>query len=259
LEHGSPTSSKTGSRRWASRLGALAGLAAVGVVVWLLTAYAHLFAIAIVIAVGWFLHRYASAVAVGLCVTAATLAVVGHGMERLFGDQVEWIAIVCGAGAGIAYFAAGIVFFVASLKNRARCAGNCAGFMILFFTFVIAVMAAKIRQESMAGPEAVQETRQMIVTLHRLAAEIEDIHAKTGRYPADEAELVALRGRSMPQYHPIFRISYVRFETDSRRDRGEYQLQCSASHFWGRHWDLFAWIFHFYGTDATQRVYVETF
>ena len=241
------------------------GLVVVGVVAWLVTVHSRVPTLAAwlaVVAVGWILYRFDWANRLGavlLCISAAIILGLWLAASTPLEQQWVQIAQFVGTGASLLFFATGILFFIASIKVPKRCAGNCAGFMIVFFSVVIPAVSAYTIQSRRKTPEAVQETRQMLLTLHRLTAEIEAIHAKTGRYPANEAELVALRGKPMPQYHRTFRISYDRPGTDSYRKRGEYHLECSASRFWGKHWDLFGWIFHFYGPDATQRVYVETF
>jgi hypothetical protein len=261
-----PNAPKPSSRHWMTYLGLLLALTLVGVVTWLLAAYSHspLSAVWVVIAgLGWLLYRFgkASIFAVALLwVTAATMLALGLCQPILLGQPWLRIGQFLGTAAFLVFLAAGLSFLIASLKDRAQCVGNCAGFMVVFFSVVIAAASAYNVYCYRRGPETVQETRQMLLTLHRLTMEIEAIHAKTGRYPANEVELVALRGKPMPQYHRLFRISYDRPGPDDYRSRGAYHLQCGTTHFWEDHWDtIFPWIFHFYGADAVQRVCVETF
>lgn len=247
-------------------LGVPLGLAVVGVAIWLLVAYGHspiLAAWVVIAGVGWILCQYGKAsvfAVILLWITAATMLALGLCRPISLGQPWLGIGQFLGTAGFLLFLAAGLLFLIASLKDRKRCAGNCAGFMLVFFSVVIAAASAYNVHCHRDGIETVQETRQMLLTLHRLTMEIEAIHARTGRYPANEAELVALRGKPMPQYHCIFRISYDRPGADDYRNRGAYHLQCGATHFWADHWDtIFPWIFHFYGPDAVQRVYVETF
>jgi hypothetical protein len=115
---------------------------------------------------------------------------------------------------------------------------------------VIAGMSAYNMQCCREGPEAIQETRQLIVKLHRLSAEIEAIRAKTGRLPKDETELVALRGKLLPPCSDNYPPSYY------RDDRGGYSLNGYVTYFWGRGWGC---VFCYYGSDAAQRLHVESF
>jgi hypothetical protein len=125
--------------------------------------------------------------------------------------------------------------------------------MIVFFSVLVTAMSAHAihSRREMAG--AVQETRQLLLTLHRLSAEIEAIRAKTGRLPKDEAELVTLRGKPMPPYYRQYQVRYY------RNEMGGYSMHCSAPDFWGEHWDLFGWIILFYGPNSTQRLEVDLF
>jgi hypothetical protein len=122
--------------------------------------------------------------------------------------------------------------------------------MIVFFTVIIPAVSVYTIWDKRAGAEAVQETRQLILTLHRLSAEIEAIRAQMGRLPKDEAELVALRGKPMPTYYRDSRVSYL------RDDRNGYRLDCCVSYLWGHGW---GWIVCFYGPEAVQRLHAVLF
>ena len=82
--------------------------------------------------------------------------------------------------------------------------------MIVLFSFVIYWTAGGTMRTYRFGPEAVQETRTLILTLHRLSTEIEGFRTRLGRLPNGEAELVALRGKPMPPYYPNYRVRYTR-------------------------------------------------
>ena len=108
--------------------------------------------------------------------------------------------------------------------------------MVVLFSFVIYWTAGGTMRTYLFGPQAVQETRTLILTLHRLSTEIEGFRTQLGRLPNGEAELVALRGKPMPPYYADYRVTY-------RRDqRTGYYLDCGAWNFWGDHWDIFAWM-----------------
>jgi hypothetical protein len=153
---------------------------------------------------------------------------------------------------------AGILLLLASVKNRTRCAGNCAGCMIVLFALVVYWVSGGTMRSYRVGPEAVQQTRQLILMLHRLTADIEAIRVRLGRLPNDEAELVALRGKPMPPYYQDYRVRYMRNYREGY-PRADYFLECGASQFWGHHWDLFPWIFLFHGPNDVQRLQAVAF
>ena len=240
---------------WTAWLSVPLGLAVVGVAAWLLTTYAHLPIVAtwlVFVAVGWVLYRNAKASVAGvaLCVAAVAVAITGYGLTALFGDPEGRIASFLGVLAGIMYLLGGLVFFIASLRNRTRCAGNCAGFMIVFFSIVISAMSACTQRDYRAGPQAIQETRELILTLHRLSAEIDAARAKTGRLPKDEAELVTLRGKPLPTHSSNYHVRYL------QDNDGGYYLEGYVTYLWGGGW---GWVYCFYGSDAAQRLHVESF
>jgi hypothetical protein len=249
-----PSTMEPSSRRWETWLGVPVGFVVVGVAAWLLTVYAHAPIVAawlVIAAVGWMLSRFGKASVLGIIVWIAAAAVLSAGFwtpVSFHGLFFFPSSFAFTAGGLLLSLPAGIIFLIASIKNQPRCAGNCAGCMIVLFTFVIYCTSGSTMQTHRFGPESIQETRQMILTMHRLSAEIEAIRAKTGRLPKDEAELVALRGKPMPPYRGDYRVSY------QRNDQGGYNLNCCASHFWGRGWDIFGWILIFHGPDAVQRL-----
>ena len=251
-------SDQSAAKNW---LVAIALLLIVAVAAWLLTAYTNvpfLAAWLVIAVIGWILYRIGHAHILGiiLWVVAATLLSAWFwipDMSSIMARVLFWSLPL------LLFLSAVIVFMVFSLTRRRHYIGNCAGCVIAVFSVVNMAMVYGTIQHQRRGVESVQETRQLVLELHRLSAEIEAIRARLGRLPKDEAELVALRKKPMPEYHPGFRISYDRPGSDDYRRRGDYHLQCGASHFWGTHWDLFPWIFHFYGPDAEQRLYIESF
>jgi hypothetical protein len=242
-------------------LGVPLGLAAVGAAAWALTTYARSPIAAsclTIVAICWTLFRFGRANLWGVVLWGFAAAILSAGFwtpETSESDHGLFViprGVVLGAGGFLLSLPAGIVFLFASVKNRSRCAGNCAGSMIVLFTFVVYCTAGSAMRTHRVGPEFVQETRQLLLTLHRLSAEIEAIRARTGRLPKDEAELVVLRGKPMPPFYHDYCVHYSR-EGDS------YRLDCSASHFWGRSWDFFPWIFCYYGPDSPQRLQAISF
>lgn len=146
-----------------------------------------------------------------------------------------------------------VVFLVAASKDRRHRAVNCAGCMMILFTWLISVSTAAAIREHLDYQERVEKTTHTIITLHQLSAEIEAFRERLGRLPDNEDELVELRGQPMPPFYKNYRISYQRCSKD------EYYLSCSISDFWGQHWDLFGWIFMFYGPNSTQRLHAILF
>jgi hypothetical protein len=249
------------SRRWVSWLAALLELGAVGVAAWLLTVYARLPILASCLAIAaicWTLFRFGGAYVWGVVFWGFAAAILSAGFwtpetpESYYGLFVIPRGVAVGAVGFLLSLPAGIVFLVTSLKNPSRCGGNCAGCMIVLFTFVIYCTAGSAMRTHRLGPQVVQETRQLLLTLHRLSADIEAIRAKTGQLPKDEAEVVAQRGKPMPPFYHNYCVRYLRVG-------GSYRLDCSASHFWGRSWDFFPWIFCYYGPDSTKRLQAISF
>jgi hypothetical protein len=211
-------------------------------------------------AMGGILWRLGGANAWGTLLWGLAAAVLSAGFwtpaslhEFLFPSSMAFTT-----GGVLLSLPAGIIFLVASIKSQSRCAGNCAGFMMVVFTLAIYWTSGSTMRTYRSGPEAVQETRQLISILHRLAADIEKFRSERGRLPRDEAELIALRNKPMPRYYQDYRIGYSQQGSHDGSD-GDYYLECGASQFWGHHWDIFPWIFLFYGPHATQRLQVILF
>jgi hypothetical protein len=119
-------------------------------------------------------------------------------------------------------FPAGMVFLVASIRNRRRCCANCAGCMLVFFTVLIFCVPGWTFKRYRCERDDRQETRQTIFAAHCLASESDAIFARLGRVPRDEAELVALRGKPMPP-HVFYR----------ERGKDRYLLSCDVPQLWG--------------------------
>ena len=101
--------------------------------------------------------------------------------------------------------------------------------------------------------EDVEHTTATLVTLHRLAGEIETIRARLGRLPTGEKELETLRRAPLPAFWKDYRIHY------ERRDEEHYDLTCTLQNFWGYGWDIFGWNVYYHGPDAPRRIQVILF
>ncbi len=211
--------------------------------------------------VGWILHRFGRATVIGIVLWAAAGVLMSASLwaSPSLGDP--WVRILHFLpAAGLALtLPAGLVFLVASVRDRKRCAGNCAGCMVVLFSIIVPAVSACTIHRHRARCEAVQETRQLILMLHQVAGEIEAIRAQTGQLPKDEAELVALRGKPLPAYYREYRTKYYRTDSEGAPGRDGYYLDCTARDFWGEHQDLFGWILFFHGPHAVQRLDVDLF
>jgi len=146
-----------------------------------------------------------------------------------------------------------IVFLVSAARHRRRRVGNCAGCILAFFTLIICATMANDTQNCRRQMDDIERTTHILIILHKLANDIESIRTRIDRLPADEQELVRLRGKPMPTYRGLYRIHYYRYDME------QYDLSCCQSNFWGSHWDLFGWILHYYGPHSTQRLHAELF
>ncbi len=267
-ENDLPTQRAASSRRRRAWFLAIVVLAVAGAAAGLVAVYAHdpiSASWVMIVAVGLTLFQFAGASRAsgwGVVFWIMAAAILSAGFWTL--ASLHEFMIPSGAiftvGGFLLSLPAGILFLVASIKNRSQCAGNCAGCMIVLFTFVIYCISGGTMRHYRAWPESVQETRQLILTLHRLTADIETFRSQLGRIPKDETELVSLRGKPMPPYHQNYGIRYMSFGKDRYPGlEGDYRLDCGASHFWGLHWDIFPWIFEYFGPTATPRLHAEAF
>jgi hypothetical protein len=167
----------------------------------------------------------------------------GSDASAVFG----WLGLVCVAASVLA-------FLVAAVKRRKGQAANCGGCVLALFTLIIPATAANTIHRSLWRQDDIQETTRTLVTVHKLAQDIDSIRARLGRLPKDERELVRLRGKPMPLFgsghHPI---SYYRV-SDS-----DYLLNFSFRSFWGYHWDLLGYVASYHGPNVTPRLFVDLF
>jgi hypothetical protein len=207
----------------------------------------------LILAAGWALHRFARASARGTilwCAAAVAMSVVGW---TATGGDAEMIREVCALVWLLLSLVSGIIFLIVAARQSAGRVGNCAGCALALFTIIVPLAAGGAAQSRLHRIEQVRRTARMILIFHRLGAEVEAIRTRLGRLPADEEELVRLRGKPMPPDGEKYRIRYY------RRDEKQYDMSYNAADFWGRHWDLFGWIFHYYGPSSPQRLHAELF
>ena len=187
-------------RQW-SRLGVTGVLAGAG----LLTIYAEqpgLASCLIIAAIGYSLW-FAGANILGIVLWIAAAAMLSVAVWTTSNhDPWNFIPpeILLTFGGFLLCLPAGILFLVASIRNRRRCAANCGGCMFVLFAVLIfwspgltLKMYRNVREDEQGG-------RQTILAVHCLIRDIEAIRMRLGRVPNDEAELVALRGKPMPTH-----------------------------------------------------------
>jgi hypothetical protein len=234
----------------------LAILAAASVAAWLLAAYAHwpiAAAIVMIAAVGGVLYRTAHANAYGVALWCLAILLISLHQwtpisEYLPGSKDAY------RGISSLFLVTGcIVFLVRAAKYRHSRAANCAGCVLAFYTLCFCAAVSSDAYRLRTYLDCVDHTTHILITLHKLANDIEAIRTRIGRLPANEAELVQLRGEPMPIYYGQYRINYY------LRDSGIYDLSCCENNFWGSHWDIFGWILHYYGPQSTQRLHAEVF
>jgi hypothetical protein len=108
--------------------------------------------------------------------------------------------ILLALGGLLLCLSAGLLFLVASIRDRRRCPANCAGCMFVFFTVLVFWFPGMTLKTYRDTREEEQRGRQTIVSLHCLIGDIEAIRSRFGQVPNDEAELVGLRGKPMPAH-----------------------------------------------------------
>lgn len=256
-----PMASSQGRGTWIMVVGVLSTAV---VAAWLLATVAHLPVPAIWLitaAVGWCLVGYAKASIAGICLwIVATVLLSIPLWSPVFGLDLLMPIVGLFLVGLLLSLSAGVALLIALVRRPSRSVGNCAGVILVVFTLINVVMARNTMTRHHAGPARVEQTRELVLALHQLTAEIETYRDQLGRLPKDEAELVSLRGQPMPPYFQDYRVNYYqRGEGDWRCVEDDYYLRCSAFHFWGRAGDIFGWGFCFYGPDCTQRLEVELF
>ena len=112
-----------------------------------------------------------------------------------------------------------VVFLVAASKDRRHRAVNCAGCMMILFTWLISVSTAAAIREHLDYQERVEKTTHTIITLHQLSAEIEAFRERLGRLPDNEM--------SWWNYAVTDAAFYKNIDQLSRCSKDEYYLSCA--------------------------------
>lgn len=152
---------------------------------------------------------------------------------------------------GVPLVVAAMLRFLWARRKAAR-GPNAAMIVVAVFTLVVPATVGSTIARTREYHADYQQTTDVIVGLHRLAAEVEAFRTAHGRLPKDEAEFVAWRGRPLPELGRYGRASYTLV--------GEkYELYSAVQQFWGHAWDLFGYDVLFYGPRSTQRIEVQLF
>jgi hypothetical protein len=155
--------------------------------------------------------------------------------------------------APVLLLAALLRFLWAGRKTASANGSNAAMVVVTVFTLIIPATVVSMISSVRQDHSDYQETTQMLVGLHRVAADVESFRNVRGTLPKDEAELVAWRGCAMPSWGPYGKIHY------QMEDKDGYCLQSGTQHFWGRGWDLFGYVVTSRGPRAAERIHVELF
>ncbi|MBN2294945.1 MAG: hypothetical protein JXM70_21130 [Pirellulales bacterium] len=245
------------ARIFRSSAGCLLFLLGACVLAWVLIVYgrAPLLASGILAAtIGWLFYRWADfnhfGVLLWCLATVVSYAAIENQTSINEGDMVLQVANIVGM---LSYMAAAIAFLVAAVRCRARRGRNLAGLALVLFSHVFWCLEASEIHRHIAFQEEIQETTRTLIDLHRLGNEVESFRVQFGRLPHDEEELVRFRRKPMPFHWDKYRYSYY------LTDNNHYNLSCSVNSPWGRNWDLWGYILHYYGPTSTRRIHAELF
>jgi hypothetical protein len=237
-------------RNW---LFGLSILAAACVFAWLLVARMDSpfsAACMLIAAIGWVLYQFAQASTPGVVLWCAAAVAISEAYWRPIDNEGLWEA--CVVLGGLLPLVGSLVFLHDAVTNRKRQAANCGGCVLALLTLITWIVAGSTIRDSRSRQESVQETTHALITLHKLANDIETIRASLGHLPKDEKELVRLRGKPMPllgaRHDPI---SYYRGSDLN------YQLNFGLTSFWGYHSNYY--VACFYGSNTTPRLFVDLF
>ena len=155
---GSELEQSSSPKRWAWHIvpGMLAAVAALALP---LTLYAHRPILASCLMVGvvvWTLWRLLGANAWGVVLWGLAGVILSAGFwtpVSPHGLLLVPSSLGFTVGGFLVSLPAGIIFLVASARNRSRCAGNCAGCMVVLFSFVIYWTAGGHMRTYLLGPK----------------------------------------------------------------------------------------------------------
>ena len=142
--------------------------------------------------------------------------------------------------------ASGIVFLVAAVRNRVRPTWNCALCNLALFTLIVWLLVGDKVAGYLNRRGEERKTNVTFAELNKLGREIEAIHARLGRLPRDEEELVALRRNPMPEYF-IY----------APRGDDRFLLICSLPRFWGRGAPVW-WEVVYFGPGSQRKIMIST-
>ena len=240
---------------------AIVGLALAGAAAWMAVDDSRMSVPAVWLAaaiIAWLLLRYGKANLFGVVLWLVAAVMISLGFwQPLFGEG--FLLPTISASAVLFFLIAAVIFFAVSLMDGPHRAGNCAAFMVAMFSVIVPGVCGGTIAHVRSHPENIQETRLLLLKLHRLGADIEAIRARLGRLPKSEEELVGLRGQPMPTYYQNYHIHYYLCSQFSISEGNGYQLHSGTHHFWGEHWDLFPWIFQYHGPESVKRLDAEIF
>jgi hypothetical protein len=225
------------------------------VVAWLLVAHMSSplpAAGVLIVAVGAVLYRFAHANAVGVvlcCLATAALSVM---QWALFPDDAKGLATLCALLGGSFLLVSGLVFLGAAAKNRAGQPANCGGCVLALSTLIAWIAVGFTMHRELRLQEDPQETTHTLLTVHKLAQDVEAIRTRLDRLPTSEQELVRLRGKPMPRFGAgHYPISY------ERNGNVDYRLHFHLTTFWGYRWNYF--VAYYQGPNAAPRLFVDLF
>jgi hypothetical protein len=146
-----------------------------------------------------------------------------------------------------------MAFLVAAGRNHMYRGRNFGGIALIVATFICGGIKHSSISNHLDSQEAILQTTQMLIDLHRLGNEVESFRSKFNRLPVNEAEFVRFRGKPMPPYHGKYCYSYQEMGAE------DYNITCCIFDAWGRHWDLFGYIMLYYGPNSTERIHAVLF
>jgi hypothetical protein len=182
--------------------------------------------------------------AAGLCLWPLCIVMSGGTSEEL--ARQPPVGLI-----GVPLVIAAVLRFLWARQTSAR-GPNAAMIVVAVFTLVIPAMVGSMISRTRQYHADYQQTTEVLVGLHRLAAEVEAFRATRGRLPKDEAEFVAWRGRPMPDPGRYGRASYSLVGD-------EYMLHSAVQQFWEHGWDFFGYDVYSRGPRSRERIEVEIF
>jgi len=206
----------------------------------------------LIVAVGAVLYRFAHASAVGVVLWCLATAALSAMQWAPFPDDAKGLATLCALLGGSFLLVSSLVFLGAAAKSHAGQPANCGGCVLALSTLIAWIAVGFTIHSELRLPEDVAETTHTLLAVHKLAQDVEAIRTRFGRLPADQQELVRLRGKPMPLcgsgHCPI---------TYDRNSDADYRLNFDLATFWGYRWNFY--VAYYQGPNATPRLFVDLF